>query len=176
MFIFQALFFHQLLAKIGLFPAFFRAFVAADVKISAREQSAYFSQYVVQKLKSFFGWAEYFFKNAPFGSGFIRAFGAAQFGISRQRSECVSGHFNFRNNGNKTLAGIFHHLFYFFLGIKTAVFFSVVFDRTVAVMPHNGLFPAGGDGLQFRVFFYFNAPSLVFGEVPVECIEFVKRE
>ena len=72
----------------------------------------------------------------------------------------MAGDFQFGDDGDEAVGSVFHDVLHFFLGIEAAVFgtFAVDAFRT--------------DFGQFRVFLDFNAPALVFGEVPVQTVMF----
>ena len=88
----------------------------------------------------------------------------------------MARHFNLRNDGNETLAGVLHNVFHFFLGVISAVFLAVKFTGGTAEMSSNSLLTPSGYFLQFWVFFNLNAPALVFGQVPVKAIDFISGQ
>ena len=96
-FVFEAIVFHALLAFGTVFPAFFRTFIAADVDVGRVGESAHgFLQNVLQKGEGgFISGAKYIVEHSPAFGSFKRSAGAAQFGVGRERRECMSGHFNF---------------------------------------------------------------------------------
>ncbi len=81
--------------------------------------------------------------------------------IAGQRCNGMSGQFDLRNYGDITTFCIFDNFFNIFLSVKSTM------NRAVFV------FAPGTNLGQFRIFLDFNAPSLVFGEMPVQTVHFV---
>ena len=97
MLVFEAIVFHALLAFGTVFPAFFRTFIATDVDVGRVGESAHrFLQNVLQKGEGgFVSGAKYIVEHPPTFCHFKRSACATQFGVSGERRECMSGHFNF---------------------------------------------------------------------------------
>ena len=75
-----------------------------------------------------------------------------------------------RHNFNKTIASILHNFASILLCIKTTVVLTIRF----CLIPTQYLtFAPSAYFCQFGVFFYFNTPTLVLSQVPVETVKFV---
>ena len=68
-----------------------------------------------------------------------------------------------------------HDLADLFLGVESPVGRSVVFGR-IGVVAHDRLPAHRPDAGQFGVFLDFDAPALIFGQVPVETVHLVQGE
>ena len=85
----------------------------------------------------------------------------------------VPRHVNFWHDGDVAFGGVGDDFFDFFLGVKSSVAFAV---RSPAIEVGRGGGTVGSDFGELWIFFDFNAPTLVLGEVPVEGVELVKGE
>ena len=95
---------------------------------------------------------------------------AEEFGVCRHRCLGMSGNVHFGYDFHKPFAGVFHHFADIVLGIESSVVLSVGLgvapSQYLAFAPCPDLGEAG-------VFLDFDAPSLVFGKVPVEAVHLV---
>ena len=102
------------------------------------------AQYIFQKGERGFIGAKYIGRYPPKGCHTKRLIQAAQFGIRRDGSLGMSGHFNLGNDCDETFAGVLHNVFNFFLGIKPAVFLAVKFALgTLIEVPNDGFVAPG---------------------------------
>src|SRR5690606_36443722 len=84
----------------------------------------------------------------------------------------MTWHFNFWNDGYLAFFRVSDNHFNVFLGIKSAVRFAIKLLRVVIIMTNQGFISISRNLLKFWVFFYFNAPTLIFGQMPMKCIHF----
>ena len=127
-----------------------------------------FVQHVLHKLERFLlARAEHVREYAPGVFHLIRAARAAQLRIGSQRSEHVARHVDFGNHGNKSIGGIFYDFTALLLCVEAAVTLAVV---EAGVTSDDCAGAPGTLRGQLGVFLDFNAPALVFGDVPVEAV------
>ena len=88
-------------------------------------------------------------------------------GIGSECSEHVARHVDFGNHGNKPIGGIFYDFTALLLCVETAVTLAVV--ETGVTSDDSAGTPGALRG-QLGVFLDFDAPALVFGDVPVEAV------
>ena len=84
---------------------------------------------------------------------------------------------NFGDNGDIAVLSVFYNFLYLLLSIVSAIRFAVelmgfIFEQ----MSDKRFFTHRTYLSKARVFFYFNAPTLVVGEMPMEFIEVVQSE
>ena len=175
LFIFQSFTLHQCLAMAAFLPRFLRTLIATDMNVMTGKQLHNLCQYIFQKSECIFFRAIDFIKDIKIIAYNVRfPQSAREFRISRQCSGSVSRHFNFRNNGNKTVGGIFHDFFYIFLRIEPSLFFSVETPRIIVVaMPYLGLVAMRADFNKSGVFLNLYPPPLVIRQMKMKLIEFI---
>ena len=84
----------------------------------------------------------------------------------------MSGHFDFRNDGNIAARGIGHYFFYLRLSIVTAVcrLFSLSLRFTEIPILTFPVHTPCANVCHFGIFFDFYSPTLVIGEMPMKYI------
>ena len=115
--------------------------------------------------------AKHFPEYAELGGHFIRAARAAQFGIGSQCGKHVTRHVHFRNNGDEALGGIGHDFLGLFLCVEAADGCAI---ELAGAGSRDGLLAHGADFRQFGIFLDFDAPALVFRQMPVENVDIVE--
>src|SRR6266498_4493545 len=86
----------------------------------------------------------------------------------------MTRHFNFGYDGYITVGCIFYYIFYFFLCVKATI--------TNAIVSFSGITSDGrtisptANLSKLWIFFYFNPPSLVICQMPMEIIHFMQGE
>ena len=80
----------------------------------------------------------------------------------------MAGHINFRNDVNIPFTAEFNNVSYFVLCVVSAVNGLVFAAEAVAVAERS-------DPCELRIFFNFNSPALVIGQMPVENVELIER-
>ena len=158
---FQTFFLDPFLTKRTFFPADLRAFITTDMEVFAGEHRSDLIDHIFQELEwFFFACTHNDVFNAPDDTGSTLFAFAGQFGISSDSGHFVSREFQFRNNGDKAVCGIFYNILNLFLCIETTVFGSFTFDTFCT------------DLCQLRIFLDFDTPALIVGQMPVHCIYF----
>src|SRR6266511_3934145 len=105
----QLLFVSQLLALddslrfLALLPAHLPHFVAADVDVLTGKELQDLGQHILEKAESLGGGAEDVLEDSPLGGNLERPFGAGELGIGRERRAGVTGHLDFRNDGDEPI-------------------------------------------------------------------------
>ena len=152
-------------------PAFFGAFVAADVDVFRREEFHDFRQHTLEELECLFvACAQHIFGNAPAFPYLVRAARASEFRIRGEGRQHVSRKVYLGNHLDSAVGGIG----YDFANLILREIASI--GNMVAGIPvlanHSAVAPAAHLN-QTRVFFDFNAPPLIIGQMPVESVQFV---
>src|SRR5215471_13771164 len=80
----------------------------------------------------------------------------------------MTGHFYFGNNGDVPLRRILYDVFYLFLRVKSGMWRAVKYIAGPTPCLRHPSFAA--NLCKFWIFFYFDAPTLVIGEMPVKNI------
>lgn len=161
----QPLAFHERLTVRAFLPGLRGHFVAADVDILAGKHVKYLRQNIIQKRESFFlGGVVNAVENPARERNGKRPAGATVLRIRRQRRRCVTGHFNFRNDGDVPRRRIGEHLPDVIRRVKPAVpAIRAVGGRGFWVQTESNTRPPGADLRQERIFIDFDAPALVIG-------------
>lgn len=123
--------------------------------------------------------AEHVLGNPPVGPYLVALAPASQLGIGSQRPEHMPGHVDLGNDLDVALCGVGHDGAYVVLGVKTAVGFSIVSVAAfvgLVVSADDGLPAYGPDLGQQGIAFDLDAPSLIFGEMPVKYVQLVHGE
>src|SRR5438128_12186499 len=84
----------------------------------------------------------------------------------------MSRHFNFRHYRYMPVGGIFYYFPHFILGIKAAISNAIITASGIA--PNEGTVAVSTHFSQQGIFFYFNPPALVFCQVPMKEVHFMK--
>ena len=177
-FILQVLSLHAGLATGTFMPETFKTFVTADMYIFIREKGGNFRQYLIHELECIIlsDTKRIFIFPIELISDIhgIRGFHTGQFRVSDQRCDAMSGHVYFRNNTYITFGCIGQHFFHILLGVETAVgsLLSRLLTFTLPPLAHTGSTP-GTNFRQLRQGLYFQPPSLIVRQVPVEDIHLV---
>ena len=79
----------------------------------------------------------------------------------------VSRKVDFGNNGDVAFGCIIYDFFGLFLGVESTVRFAVVF---AGVTSDDCFCSVSTDFSQFRIFFDFQTPALIVGDMPVEAV------
>ena len=111
--------------------------------------------------------AKHIFGYTPLSPYFVRATGTTQFRVSGKGSLHVSRKVDFGNNGDVAFGCIIYNFFGLFLGVESTVRFAVVF---AGVTSDDCFCSVSTDFSQFRVFFDFQTPTLIVGDMPVEAV------
>ena len=82
-------------------------------------------------------------------------------------------HFDFGHDGDVAFCGVLDDFFGVLLGVEASVGFVFVLGGRIF---EHGLATGGAYGGELWILFDFQAPALVFGEVPVEDVELVECE
>ena len=153
-------------------PARFGALVAPDVDVLAGEERQDLIQNTFEKAKyRVVAGAVDVVEHAPPGGDGLLLARTAQLGIGREGRTGVARKLNFRNHRDVPRRRIGHDFAHLVLGVESAVARAV--EALVAVGADlRGIAP-GSDLGEARVALDFDAPSLVFGEVPVKAVHFV---
>ena len=93
--------------------------------------------------------------------------GYAEFRIRRDRRLRMARHFDFRNDGDVALGGVFHDVANLILRVEAAV--------SRGRSDHMRRRAPRADLGELRIFLDLDAPALVVGEMPVHHVEFVDR-
>ena len=141
--------------------------------VAGRENVHHLVQHIADKLQRLIpAGAEDVVQHAVFAGHLIRAAGAAQLGIGRQSRLHVAGKVDLRNHLYAAGGRVGHHFAGFLLGIETA-------DGN-AVMPfparHRTSGPPRAHFRQARILLDFQAPALVFRQMPMKCIELMEGQ
>ena len=164
-----------LLAVRALFPAVLHTLVAADMDIFGREKIDHLAEYILEETeRAVFSGAKRVFLNAVKRRHLIIFTHTTQIRIC---GECGSGmprHFDFGDNGNKTVGGILHDIADLVLRIEAAVRIFVEFTHSVEYVREQIFLPYRTDRSQFGIFFDLNAPTLIIGQMPVETVDLVQ--
>ena len=97
--------------------------------------------------------------------------GVAKLGIGRDRRCGMARQFDLGNDCDVTSRCIRDELFDLFLGVKSSVALAVV---AIAIAVWRSRIAKGADFGELRVFFDFDAPALIFRQMPMKHIELVK--
>ena len=168
-------FLEALLAECVLFPFGSGTFVAAEVDVAEGENVGELVNDIFRKLYGFgICHIDDVGRNALREPHFVGAVGVAteKFGIGSHCGLGVAGDVHFGHNLHEAVAGVGHNFACIVLRVVAAVAQSVGLD--VAPSEHLALAPCA-DGGETGIFLYFEAPALVFGEVPVEAVHLVAR-
>ena len=140
--------------------------VAADMDVFRREHFRKFCKNTLDKIvRFFFSRAKYFAVDSEFRGHFHGLFAAPELGIRRNRSAGMSRYIELGNYRDKSFFCKLDDVFYLFLGVKTAVGFLIAAGFTA----HRTVLGKA------RVFVNLNAPALIVGQMPMEHVEFKKR-
>ena len=152
-FVFQSVGMNSLLTFIAMLPTEFRRFVSANVNVLAREKCTDFVHYVFQKLNSaVVPCAINVFEHAPFRFNRNTLACATEPRVGANSSNRMTGHFYFRNNGHVSCLSISNNVFDLLLRV-------IAFAHVISEFIHS----VRTKTRKLWIFFYFNAPALVFG-------------
>ncbi len=160
-----------LTVRAGL-PAGFWRFVTTDMDVGGWEQAQHFVQHVLQEGEGgFLPGAVNIGEDAEAGGHLERAACAGEFGVGCQCGGAVTGNLDLWHNGDVTFGCVSYDFTDIILCVKAAMRQAVVLflaeggDRSRAVRT---------DFRQSRVFLDLDTPALVFGQMPVEHVQFLK--
>ena len=152
-FVFQSVGMNSLLTFIAMFPTEFRRFVSANVNVLAREKCADFVHHVFQKLNSaVVPRTVYVFEYSPFRFNRNTLSCATEPRVGANGSNRMTGHFYFRNNSHVSGLSISNNVFDLLLRVVTFAHMIPEFIHSVRTKTRK-----------LWIFFYFNAPALIFG-------------
>src|ERR1700730_8510419 len=86
----------------------------------------------------------------------------------------MTRHFNFRYNSHEPLICIFYNFLYLLLGVITPV--PIMFISYSGITANQGAVSPCAYFSKFWIFFYFNSPSRIVGQMPMKIIHLVKGE
>ncbi len=162
-------------ASVILFPFCCGAFVTSEMQVSVGEQGNELIDHILGKLHcrgigNIHNVGAYSLHNPDF----VWIFGVAceNFRICGNSSLSMSRYVDFRYHFNETVFGVSDNFLDIFLGIVAGVRDSV---RSVCTPAERSASSGCANFGQLRIFLDFDSPALVFGEVPVEAVHFIKR-
>lgn len=167
-------FLHSRLALRAFLPFVLRRFVAADVDVLGWEERRDFVEDIfVEFHRLLVAGACDAGEDAAFLHDFVWAAGAPVLREDVKHGHRVAGDFDFGNDGDVALGAVVDDFFSVFLGVESAVHsvFAVVSGAGGRQVKSDAGSPCALLD-EFGVFFDFDTPCLVFGEVPVEDIQF----
>ena len=153
---------HTCLTAVALFPFAARTFVAADVEILAGEELHHFVNDILQEGEHpLLAGAHHHVLHAPDNARCGGFSAAGEFGIGGNGGQFVAWDFQFGHHLNVSLAGVFHDFANLLLGVESLMDGAVTLH---AARAHLG---------QARILLDFDAPALVFGQVPMQVVNLV---
>ena len=156
-------------------PSYLRAFIASDMHIFGREKLAHFCEYIFKELHGLFlSDTEHIIRDAPVAPHLVRPSCTSEFGISCKSCQHMARQVNFRNHGDSLRSRILQDFLYLLLREPISLSIrSLVISLSVVGMADDGLVADRAYFGKARVFLDLKSPSLVVGEVPVQCVEFM---
>ena len=162
----QAKFFYTSLTLRTYFPSVFRTLVSTNMEVFAFEQRNHFFYYIFQELEyRIVSGAIHIVCHTPETTYIDWLACTRQLGICSNCSYTMSGQFYFGYNFYKAFLSVCHNLFHLILCIEIrAIFVSFTLCSLCSYL------------CKLRVFLYFDAPTLIFCQVPVKCIDLEHRQ
>ena len=167
----------HLLALLVVLPCRGGAFVTADVDVLRGENVHQFVENVLHKAHGFgVGHVEHVGEHPTPRFHAVRAARiAGELRVGGHGSREVAGHVDLGNHLDVAFGGVGDDVFQLSTRVEVGTVGTI---RPVSAVLHGGDVGVGRHGTdrgQPRIFFHFPTPTLVFGEVEVELIEFVHR-